>query len=335
MDLADFDYFLPTDLIAHYPMQERDGCRLLVAHRNPTNLWLGIFSDLAHYLREGDLLILNNSRVFPARLYGRCRNHKLELLLLERLENGLWKTLVKGGKKIRGTEGIEFLDGLQGTVTPDGNGFFLLDLNFPVQELERWLDQNGEVPLPPYIHRSVEPSDQWNYQTVYSKITGSVAAPTAGLHFTTRLLDSLNNKGVQIRELTLHVGYGTFAPIRTPTLEAHEMHPEHYLMSDTLGSEILETRRRGDRVFAVGTSTMRALESLPLYGSRAVTRLFIKPGHIFRNVDGLITNFHLPRSSLLVLVSAFMGIEPVRRAYATAISNRFRFYSYGDAMLIL
>ncbi|HCX86893.1 MAG TPA: tRNA preQ1(34) S-adenosylmethionine ribosyltransferase-isomerase QueA [Gammaproteobacteria bacterium] len=334
-----YDYDLPGELIAQSPKDKRSASRLLIVPPPGEALIDGVFSDLVGRLRPNDLLVVNDTKVLPARLYGRKTETggKFELLL-ERLQGGAQALVqirasrapgagtdltTEGGTPLRilGRDGAFFL-----VACSDGGSF------------EALLYREGETPLPPYIQRPVDRSDSDRYQTVYAKHPGAVAAPTAGLHFDEPLLDRLTASGVGLARLTLHVGAGTFAPIKSDSLDEHQMHAEEIAVDQALVESIRDTRRRGGRVVAVGTTVVRALEAAAQSGelksARGETRLFIRPGYAFQVVDMLITNFHLPRSTLMVLVSAFAGVQRIREAYAHAVANRYRFFSYGDAMLV-
>ena len=347
MDVADFDFSLPEELIAQEPPTERGGSRLLVLHRASGSLEDSLFSAVAQYLRAGDLLVVNNTRVFPARLLGRRdpTGGDVECLLIQELPSGYWEALMHPGQKLKPGARVVFAGAgvtLRGEV--QARHFYgrrtvrlWTDDGTPIQTA---IDRLGHIPLPPYIKRNDEPSDRERYQTVYARTRGSVAAPTAGLHFTTELLDALRQHGVSVAEITLHVGYGTFKPVRTEKVEDHAVDAEGVTVSEDAAAAVTAALREQRRIIAVGTTTTRALESLTIDegGVRPVsgqTDLFITPGHRFRIVSGLITNFHLPRSSLLMLVAAFAGREHVLAAYRHAVAARYRFYSYGDAMLIV
>jgi S-adenosylmethionine:tRNA ribosyltransferase-isomerase len=354
---ADFNYPLPPELIAQAPAPERDQSRLLVLHRRDGRIEHRRFRDLPEYLHPGDALAMNNSRVIPARLQAVKKNGggHIELLLLE--ENGTndWWCLVRPGKRLRADTNLLLLaDGqpteIGGTIV-EKNAEGHCRLRFSgAADITGHLDRLGEVPLPPYIQRDGTPppvEDRERYQTVYAHPAGSIAAPTAGLHFTRAFLDEIRARGVDVGFVTLHVGLGTFAPIRTANVEDHVMHEERFELDAATASAITEARRRGGRVFAVGTTTVRVLESVAVQHdgivaeTRGRTRIFIYPPFAFRIVDALLTNFHLPESTLLMLVSAFAasgetrGREMLLSAYTEAVRERYRFYSYGDAMLIL
>ena len=344
MKVSSFDYHLPPELIAQYPAPERQDARLLILRRDTGEISHRQFPDLLEYLQPGDLLVLNETRVFPARLYGRREDTggKLEVVLLHERLPGVWEALVQPGRRALPGVSVLFGDGsLQAEVVErTAAGGRLLRFT-PGNSRLFWEQVHtlGETPLPPYIRRRPEQEDLERYQTVYARVTGSVAAPTAGLHFTQPLLDQFREQGVGTAFVLLHVGLGTFRPVRVEDVEAHPMQEEFYRLGAAEASLINETRRRGGRVVAVGTTTVRVLESAAADGSVSAgegwTRLFIYPGYRFQFVDGLVTNFHLPRSTLLMLVSAFAGRDPVLRAYQEAVARRYRFFSYGDAMLII
>jgi len=343
--LSDFDFELPEALIAQEPPEVRGGSRLLVLQREG-GVEHTAFSQVPRYLRAGDLLVLNNTRVFPARLLGRRHpsGGAVECLLVRSLGNGEWDALMHPGQKLKPGAQVVFEDGvvqLQGEILAQhfhGRRTIRLwtDSGADVADV---IDRLGHMPLPPYIKRDDRPSDRERYQTVYARERGSIAAPTAGLHFTDALLAELASQGVERTELTLHVGYGTFKPIRAE-LDDHVVDPEVFTVSAEAATALTRARREGRRIIAVGTTTVRALESLAIdadgavESSRGEARLFIRPGHEFRLVKAMITNFHLPRSSLLVLVAAFAGRERVLEAYRDAVARGYRFYSYGDAMFI-
>ena len=342
MRLADFDYHLPEAQVAQAPVTPRDASRLLVlppegppAHRR--------FADLPEVLRAGDLLVFNDTRVIPARLLGRKPSGgRVELLLCEPLEGGLgrrWRALGQASKPIRAGAVLEF-DGLSARVdAAEGEGFYAVTLDREGAALEEALARAGRIPLPPYIRREPSAEDAERYQTIWARRPGSAAAPTAGLHFTAPLLAALEARGVQRTAVTLHVGPGTFLPVRGEALEEHRMHAERYAVPDEAAAAIAQARARGGRVVAVGTTTVRTLESAWSAGEvrsgEGRTEIFIRPGHAFRAVDALDTNFHLPRSTLLILVCAFGGTERVLSAYREAVTEGYRFFSYGDAMVVI
>ena len=341
MKLSDFDYELPEALIAQEPVSPRDASRLLVLR--PTGAPEHVrFTDLEGLLEPDDLLVFNDTKVIPARLVGRkSTGGKVELLLCEPLEGGLgrrWRAMGQASKSIRPGTTLE-LDGLSVRVeAAEGEGFYLVQLDREGDALEAGLARAGQIPLPPYIRRAPGPLDRERYQTVWARAPGSAAAPTAGLHFTDALLARLGARGVRRTAVTLHVGPGTFLPVRGDTIEGHRMHPERYEVPEAAAAEIAACRARGGRVVAVGTTTVRTLESA-WDGARVApgagrTGLFIRPGHVFRAVDALVTNFHLPRSTLLMLVCAFGHPDRVLGAYRESVRLRYRFFSYGDAMFL-
>jgi S-adenosylmethionine:tRNA ribosyltransferase-isomerase len=345
MRVSSFDYDLPPELIAQYPAPERQEARLLVLRRATGEIRHGLFPDLLEYLSAGDLLVLNETRVFPARLYGRRADTggKLEVVLLHERQPGAWEALVQPGRRALPGVSILFGDGsLQADVverTAEGGRLLRFTPGDPGLLWEQ-VYALGETPLPPYIRRRPEQADIERYQTVYARVTGSVAAPTAGLHFTQSLLDRIREQGVRTAFVLLHVGIGTFRPVRVENVEAHPMHEEYYRLGEAEAALINETRNRGGRIIAVGTTTVRVLESAAaadgsVSAGEGWTRLFIYPGYRFKVIDGLVTNFHLPRSTLLILVSALAGLDPVLCAHQEAVARRYRFFSYGDAMLII
>ncbi len=331
MNASDFDYILPPERIAQSPIEPRDHSRLLVLNRATKTWEHQHFYDIGQFLRPGDLLIVNESKVFKARLEGKIGQTTVEIFLL-RPENDIWIALGKPGKKLKPGTQVQFQDGRSATITEkrDQDGTMLIDFKAPASEIFTWADTVGSVPTPPYVAASAQ--NDAAYQTTYAKQIGSVAAPTAGFHFTPELIQQLKNQGIQFASLTLHVGLGTFRPMKTETLEEHVMHEEWIDVPDETLQAIKQTREQGGRVIAVGTTTVRALESNIQHG---LTNIFITPGYRFKNIDGLITNFHLPKSTLLVLVSSLAGREFILDAYAEAIQKNYRFYSFGDAMLIL
>ncbi len=340
MKLSDFDYDLPPKLIAQYPPPQRDRSRLLVLNRKEGEIEHRIFSQLPSYLSAGDLLVLNQTKVIPARLKGvkEGTGGKVELLLLNGVRENEWKVLVRPGRRVRPGTKISIGGGrLRAQITDGGQDGYRLVRFTAEGDFWQILQEVGEIPLPPYIKRKPEPADKLRYQTVYAQTEGAVAAPTAGLHFTKDLLGKIRAKGVKVGSLILHVGWGTFRPVKSEEITEHRMGSEYYRIPSDLCQEIEEAKSRGGKVYAVGTTTVRALESWGQEGNprEGWTSLFIYPSFDFRVVDGLITNFHLPRTTLLMLVSAFAGRERVLTAYAEAIRGGYRFYSYGDAMLIL
>jgi S-adenosylmethionine:tRNA ribosyltransferase-isomerase len=342
MRIADYDYELPEELIAQEPIEPRDASRLLVVPREGPFSHRAI-SDLPELLVAGDLLVLNDTRVIPARLLGKKESGgKVELLLCEPLAGGLgrrWRAMGQASKPIRAGARLHF-DGLDATVeAAEGEGFYVVGLDREGAELEAALERAGRLPLPPYIQRPPEDRDRERYQTILARAPGSAAAPTAGLHFTPALLERLAAKGIERTTVTLHVGPGTFLPVRAERLDDHRMHGERYVVPEAAADAVARARSRGSRVVAVGTTSARTLESAHLGGGRVVpgegrTELFIRPGHTFGAVDALLTNFHLPRSTLLVLACALGGRDRILEAYREAVARRYRFFSYGDAMLI-
>lgn len=341
MKTSDFYYDLPKELIAQTPAEPRDSSRLLVLDRQSGETVHKHFFDIIDYLDEGDLLICNDSRVLPARIYGikEPTGARVEFLLLKQISGNRWETLCKPGKKAKKGARFSFGDGLlYATVTDvkdDGNRVvdFECDENFFAT-----LDKIGQMPLPPYITEELK--DKERYQTVYSHELGSAAAPTAGLHFTTELMDKIKAKGVNIAYVTLHVGLGTFRPVKVDDVTKHKMHSEHYEVPEETAELIKKTKQSGKRVIAVGTTSCRTLESVAAEHGEVVpcegfTEIFIYPGFEFKVLDGLITNFHLPESTLIMLVSAFAGYDNIMNAYKTAVEERYRFFSFGDAMAIL
>ena len=340
LDAYHFD--LPEELIAQRPAERRDGSRLLILHRDTGHVENSRFVDLSDFLRPEDLVVFNNTRVFPARLIGRREpgGGQAELLLVSPVGEDTWDALARPGRKIHVGTRLSFGGTLQGQVTavhPDGKRRVRFTAS---EEVETAIERVGRMPLPPYITRETEPDDRERYQTIFANKSGAVAAPTAGLHFTSEVMESLQAHGIRTEEVTLHVGYGTFEPVRAEDLRTHQVAPEQAEVSGRVARAVEETRRKGGRVVAVGTTTTRALEAAadeqgviePYLGAVDLT---ITPGYTFKVVDGLLSNFHLPRSSLLVLVSAFSGRERVLSAYQHAVEQQYRFYSYGDAMLMI
>ena len=339
MRTADFDYELPERLIAQTPVEPRDHSRLLVVHRRDGSLEHRHFYDLPEYLRPGDALVINETRVIPARLLGVKEETgvPVEVLLLKRIDKDHWETLVRPGRRLKKGVTVSFGGGLLraeiGDTTDAGGRIVTFIYEGVFEEL---LDRLGEMPLPPYIHEKLEDPSQ--YQTIYAKQEGSAAAPTAGLHFTPELLERIRAKGVEIVPVLLHVGLGTFRPVKVENIEEHEMHSEYFEVTGDAARRVNAARERGGRVVAVGTTSVRTLESAAengrLVAQRGDTSIFIKPGYRFQLVDALITNFHLPGSTLIMLVSALAGREKILNAYRTAVEERYRFFSFGDAMFI-
>ncbi len=341
MRTSDFDYELPEELIAQEPLADRDGCRLMVLSRFTGEISHKIFHDITGYLNEGDCLVINNTKVIPARLIGEKvpTGGKVEILLLKRISADMWETIVRPGKKLRCGARVSFGGGLLTAevkeVLPDGNRMVQFEYDGIFEEI---LDRLGQMPLPPYITKELK--DKNSYQTVYARYEGSAAAPTAGLHFTGELLDRLRKQGVNIAQVTLHVGLGTFRPVKVENVEAHHMHSEFYRITNQAADIINNTKKNGGRIICVGTTSCRTIESAAdesgiVYPGEDDTDIFIYPGYKFRIMDGLITNFHLPESTLLMLVSAFAGKENVLNAYREAVRQKYRFFSFGDAMVIL
>ena len=341
MKTSDFFYDLPEELIAQDPLEDRTASRLLVLNRETGAVEHKIFSDVIDYLNEGDCLVINNTRVIPARLIGEKEGTggKVEVLLLKRRANDVWETLVKPGKKLRPGARVTFGDGRLKAeileIAEEGNRLVRFYYEGIFEEI---LDSLGEMPLPPYITHKLE--DKEMYQTVYAKFDGSAAAPTAGLHFTKELLSKIEEKGIKIASITLHVGLGTFRPVKVDDVNNHHMHTEWYEVNAEAADIINETKRNGGRVICVGTTSCRTIESVAdekgyMKAKTGETDIFIYPGYKFKVMDGLITNFHLPESTLVMLVSAFAGKENVLAAYETAVKERYRFFSFGDAMILI
>ncbi len=338
---SDFYYDLPQELIAQTPLQQRDASRLLVLHKEDGSLEHRHFYDILDYLRPGDCLVMNNSRVLPARLLGKRLpgGGAAEVLLLKDKGDGLWECLVKPGKKMQTGAQVVFGEGLLTATVEDvlENGNRMVRFHYEGIFLEI-LEQLGKMPLPPYIKEELEDGER--YQTVYSKINGSAAAPTAGLHFTQELLEKLREKGVDLAYVTLHVGLGTFRPVKVEDVTNHQMHSEFCMLSQETAEILNATKEKGGRIVCVGTTSCRTLESLAeadgtFKEKSAWTDIFIYPGYAFKAMDSLITNFHLPESTLIMLVSAFSGYDKVMNAYHEAVQERYRFFSFGDAMLIV
>ena len=340
MKASDFDFFLPEELIAQHPLAKRDESRLMVLDKLTGNIEHKKFYDMINYLQEGDTLVLNDTRVMPARIIGEkeVTGGKIEFLLLKRIEGDKWESLAKPGKSARVGRKFTFGDGkLKAEVIEVlENGNRIIEFKYE-GIFEQVLDALGEMPLPPYIHERLE--DKERYQTVYSKEKGSAAAPTAGLHFTRELLDIIKERGVNIVYLTLHVGLGTFRPVQVEDVESHEMHSEFYSLSKEGADIINATKLRGNKIISVGTTSTRTLETIGdengmVREQSGWTNIFIYPGYKFKVVDKLITNFHLPESTLIMLVSTLAGRENVLNAYKEAVKEEYRFFSFGDAMLV-
>ena len=341
MRTDDFDYFLPEELIAQTPLKDRASSRLLVLHKKTGVIEHKSFKDIINYLNPGDALVINDSKVIPARLIGEKEETQavIELLLLKNLSGNTWECLAKPQKRLHKDTIVSFGDGILKArvleIMNDGITHVELIYDGILMEV---LDKLGEMPLPPYIHEKLEEKDR--YQTVYAKIYGSSAAPTAGLHFTEQLLKEVEEKGIKIVRVTLHVGLGTFRPVSVDNILEHKMHKEHYIMDSESANTLNEVKKNGGKIFAVGTTSTRVLESnRNLYDEYTPevkdTEIFIYPGYEFKGIDNLITNFHLPKSTLIMLVSALAGKENIMKAYKEAVDNKYRFFSFGDAMLII
>ena len=340
MKVSDFDFYLPEELIAQCPLKERDSSRFMVVDRKTGEIEHKVFHDVIDYLEKGDTLVLNNTRVMPARLIGEKEETggKIEFLLLKRIEGDKWECLAKPGKKAKVGAMFTFGEGKLKAVVREigleGNRVIEFIYNGIFEEI---LDELGQMPLPPYIHEKLD--DRERYQTVYSKEKGSAAAPTAGLHFTEDLLEKIREKGVNIAFVTLHVGLGTFRPVKVESIDEHIMHSEYYELDEENAKIINDTKKRGNRVIAVGTTSTRTLETIgnengEVRAQSGWTNIFIFPGYKFNIVDALITNFHLPESTLIMLVSALAGKENIMNAYKKAVEEKYRFFSFGDAMFI-
>lgn len=341
MKTSDFYFDLPQELIAQDPLEDRSSSRLLVLDRESGKTQHRVFRDIIEYLNPGDCLVVNNTKVIPARLYGSKigTDAKIEVLLLKRRENNVWETLVKPGKKCRVGARISFGEGLLIgeviDVVDEGNRLIRFEYEGIFEEI---LDKLGQMPLPPYIHHQLK--DKNRYQTVYAKHDGSAAAPTAGLHFTPELLEEIKKKGVHIAHVTLHVGLGTFRPVKVEDVTDHHMHSEFYIVEPEQAELINRVKKEGGKIVAVGTTSCRTLESATdengiLKAGSGWTDIFIYPGYSFKMIDRLITNFHLPESTLMMLVSALAGKDKIMAAYEEAVKERYRFFSFGDAMFIM
>jgi S-adenosylmethionine:tRNA ribosyltransferase-isomerase len=342
MRVEEFDYHLPASLIAQYPTTQREDTSLMVVHRQRGEIEHNSFRDIIRYLNPADLLVMNNTRVLPARIIGKKETGgRVEMLLIPSWNeaNGEWKALIKGSGKMKGGTRIRFPHGLEGEIEELKDGIGKVRFFYPGKLMDI-LQKIGHIPLPPYIKRGDEPWDWDRYQTVYAERDGSIAAPTAGLHFTKDSLQSLREEGIRTTTITLHIGIGTFAPVKAFDIEDHAMEAEWVEISEETAIDIGEAKARGGKVIAVGTTTTRALESFSnrkggVKPGSGLTSLFIYPPYHFRVIDGLVTNFHLPKSTLIMLVSAFLGKDLLMKAYQEAIHRKYRFYSYGDAMLII
>ena len=345
MNINEFDYHLPQELIAQKPADRRDGSRLIAVHRDSGKVEHRHFYDILEYLNSGDCLVLNNSKVLPARLFGEKEQTgaKVEFLLIKRIEGDVWETMVRPGKRLKPGDTVAFSPSFKAEIVDYGqDGTRLARFRYEGIFMER-LEELGKMPLPPYIERASDVEDSERYQTVYCKEEGSVAAPTAGLHFTEELLEQAEKKGVQIAYVTLHVGIGTFRPVKCENIEDHQMHFEEYEVTRETADRINRVKRAGGRIISVGTTSTRTLESAAVlkdgrYEVRAgsgSTGIFIYPGYEFKMIDSLITNFHLPKSTLLMLISAFYDREKILEIYDIAVQEKYRFFSYGDAMLLI
>ena len=355
MKISDFDYYLPEELIAQKPADRRECSRLLVVHRDTGKIEHRHFYDIIDYLRAGDCLVLNNSKVLPARLYGvkEKTGAKVEFLLIKRIEGDTWETMVRPGRKLKPGDIVVFSQEplLKATIKDFGtDGTRIVDFEYDGVFMER-LEEIGSMPLPPYIERSSDSEDRDRYQTVYCREEGSVAAPTAGLHFTEELLKKAEDNGVELVYVTLHVGIGTFRPVKCENIEEHTMHFEEYSISEESAEAINRAKREGRRIISVGTTSTRTVESAAYFDADAQTAdgkagcwqvrsgegstgIFIYPGYEFRIIESLITNFHLPKSTLLMLISALYDREKILAVYDEAVKQKYRFFSYGDAMFI-
>ena len=340
MKVTEFDYELPEELIAQTPIEKRDESRLMFLNRKEHTIEHKTFKDIIDYLEPGDCLVRNNTKVIPARIYGKKETGaNIEFLLLNNIEGDIWETIVRPGNKLHIGTKVIFGDGILTAeildTMPGGTRKVLFTYEGIFNEI---LDKIGLMPLPPYIHEELKEKDR--YQTVYAKYEGSAAAPTAGLHFTKELLEKIEQKGIDIANVTLHVGIGTFRPVKEDTVEAHEMHSEHFYIKQEDCDKINKAKKNGKRVIAVGTTSCRVLETIANQEDGTVepiendTQIFIYPGYKFKCIDGLITNFHLPQSTLLMLVSALAGKDYIMKAYNEAVKEKYKFFSFGDAMFI-
>lgn len=341
MKVSDFNYELPKELIAQHPYDKRDEARLMVLDKRNQSIEHKVFKDIIDYLNPGDCLVINNTKVIPARLYGKKdTGANVEFLLLKRIENDIWEAMVRPGQKLKSGSKVVFGDGLLKAtvleVLENGNRKVEFEYEGIFNEI---LDQIGLMPLPPYITEATR-EDNEKYQTVYAKYDGSAAAPTAGLHFTEALLEKIKEKGIEIANVTLHVGIGTFRPVKVENVEEHEMHSEHYYIKKEDAEKINFAKRTGHKVISVGTTSCRVLESVAdengmVKETEGDTSIFIYPGYKFKCIDSLITNFHLPESTLIMLVSSLAGKDFIMKAYEEAVKQMYKFFSFGDAMLIL
>lgn len=345
MNINEFDYHLPEELIAQKPADKRDASRLLVVHRDTGTVEHKHFYDVLDYLNPGDCLVMNNSKVLPARLFGTKAETgaKIEFLLIKRLHDDVWETMVRPGKRLKPGDSVIFSEDFKADILDYGDdGTRIVEFHYTGIFMER-LEELGKMPLPPYIERESVIEDKERYQTVYCKEEGSVAAPTAGLHFTEDLLQKAKDKGIRIAYVTLHVGIGTFRPVKCENIEEHQMHFEEYEITQENADIINETKASGGRIISVGTTSTRTLESAAVQKEDSYvveaksdsTGIFIYPGYEFKIIDSLITNFHLPKSTLLMLISALYNREEILKVYDIAVKEKYRFFSYGDAMLII
>ena len=340
MNVSDFYYDLPEELIAQTPIEKRDESKLMVLNRAKQTIEHKTFKDIIDYLEPGDCLVRNNTKVIPARLYGKkSTGAKIEFLLLNRIEGDIWECIVRPGHKLKpGTE-VEFGDGILKAKVLDVMDGGTRKVEFKYEGIfNEILDKIGLMPLPPYIHESLKDNDR--YQTVYAKYEGSAAAPTAGLHFTPELFEKIREKGVEVANVTLHVGIGTFRPVKVENVEDHHMHSEHFYIKQEDVDKINNAKKNGKRVIAIGTTSCRVLETIAdengmVKPTEGDTQIFIYPGYKYKCLDGLVTNFHLPESTLIMLVSALAGRDYIMKAYNEAVKERYRFFSFGDTMLIL
>lgn len=346
MRIDEFDYHLPEELIAQRPSEKRDICRLMVLDMEEKTVDHKHFYDVIDYLKEGDCLVLNNSKVLPARLFGEKvgTGAKVEFLLIKRLEGDKWETMVRPGRRLKPGDSVSFGENFTAHILDYGeDGTRIVEFEYEGIFMER-LEELGKMPLPPYIERESTLDDKDMYQTVYCKEEGSVAAPTAGLHFTEELLEKVQKKGIKLAYVTLHVGIGTFRPVKCENVEDHHMHFEEYFIDEETAASINDTILSGGRIVSVGTTSTRTLESAAYLDEESgkylvksgadSTGIFIYPGYTFKIVEALITNFHLPKSTLLMLISALYDREEILKAYETAVEEKYRFFSYGDAMII-
>ena len=339
MNINEYDFSLPKNLIAETPNSIRDNCRLLVLNKENGELEHKKFKDIIDYLESGDVLVLNETKVIPARLIGTKTETeaKMEILLLKNIENNIWECIAKPAKRLKVGTTIEFSNNLKARVIKiENEGIIQVELVYE-GNLYEILDSIGEMPLPPYIHKKLK--NNADYQTVYAKTAGSAAAPTAGLHFTEDLLKKIEEKGIKICKITLHIGLGTFRPVQTENIKDHKMHSEYYCISEESAKILQDAKYNDNKIYAVGTTCVRTLETVfkehdKFKASSGDTDIFIYPGFEFRAIDGIITNFHLPKSTLIMLVCAFAGKDHIMKAYKEAIENEYRFFSFGDAMFI-